>query len=58
MCLTTASSLGHRDFEIAIQQDFDKNVGTVEMIPQEMRRVLQNLLNNAFETVHEKINYF
>lgn len=37
-----------------LHTDFDPTVGTVDLIPQEMGRVLLNLYNNALYATHEK----
>ncbi len=42
------------DLEVQIKRDYDETLGSVEMAPQEMSRVLLNLLSNAFDAVHEK----
>ncbi|HEX6848943.1 MAG TPA: ATP-binding protein, partial [Chitinophagaceae bacterium] len=34
--------------------DFDKSLGKINVVPQEMGRVILNLLNNAFYAVNEK----
>jgi two-component system NtrC family sensor kinase len=39
---------------IGIETDFDKNIGKVNIIPQDIGRVLLNLFNNAFYAVNEK----
>ncbi len=41
-------------FNATLDRDFDEAVGEVEAVPQDIGRVLLNLLNNAFYTVHEK----
>ncbi|MDH3652254.1 MAG: ATP-binding protein, partial [Saprospiraceae bacterium] len=43
-----------KSFNASIETDFDKNAGTVTMIPQEIGRVILNLLTNAFYAVAEK----
>jgi signal transduction histidine kinase len=43
-----------KSFEARLQTDFDKSIGKVSIIPQEISRVLLNFYNNAFYTVHEK----
>jgi two-component system, NtrC family, sensor kinase len=43
-----------RTFNAVLQTDFDPNVGSVNMIPQDIGRVLLNLYNNAFYAVSEK----
>ena len=42
------------DLEVEIERDFDERAGNAEMAPQELGRVLLNLLNNALYAVHEK----
>ena len=42
------------DFNTTINQKYDDQAGTVEMVPQEIGRVLINLFNNAFFAMHEK----
>ncbi len=46
--------IGIPDLEVQIKRDYDEGLGSVEMAPQEMSRVLLNLLSNAFDAVHEK----
>ena len=41
-------------FNATLQTDFDKSVGNVNIIPQDMGRVLLNLYNNAFYAINEK----
>jgi two-component system NtrC family sensor kinase len=43
-----------KSFNATMHTDFDKNIGKVAVVPQDMGRVLLNLLNNAFYTVHER----
>jgi signal transduction histidine kinase/ligand-binding sensor domain-containing protein len=43
-----------KSFNATIQTDFDKNIGTINIIPQDIGRVLLNLYNNAFYAVTEK----
>ena len=42
------------DVEITLSTSFDPNIGLVELMPQEMARVMLNLYNNAFYAVLEK----
>jgi signal transduction histidine kinase len=42
------------DLDVTIERDFDERAGNAEMAPQELGRVLLNLLNNALYAVHEK----
>nr|MDQ6901935.1 ATP-binding protein [Bacteroidota bacterium] len=44
----------NKDFNAEIKTDFDKTVEKVNIIPQEIGRVLLNLFNNAFYAVYEK----
>jgi two-component system NtrC family sensor kinase len=41
-------------FDVKLQTDFDAAVGAIELAPQEMGRVLLNILNNAFYAVNER----
>ena len=43
-----------KDFNCALKTDFDPALPTVEVIPQEIGRVLLNLYNNAFYAVSER----
>ncbi len=38
-------------FHATLERDLDAEAGTVEMVPQEIGRVLLNLLGNAFDAV-------
>ena len=42
------------DLGVDIEKMFDAAIGTVEMVPQDLGRVLINVLNNAFYVVHKK----
>ncbi|MBT8399377.1 MAG: GAF domain-containing protein, partial [Rhodothermia bacterium] len=42
------------DFNSSIERDYDESAGSVMMVPQEIGRVLINLLNNAFYAVNER----
>ncbi len=44
---------GQPAFTVELEHDYDEAVGKVEVVPQEISRVLVNLLNNAFDAVHE-----
>ncbi len=50
--------LGVRDkdksFNASINTDFDKSIGNINIIPQDIGRVLLNLYNNAFYVVNER----
>jgi two-component system NtrC family sensor kinase len=50
-------------FNIQMKMKFDESIGRIEILPQEIGRVILNLINNAFFAVHQKIkmnpeNYF
>jgi signal transduction histidine kinase len=42
------------DFNVEILREYDESVGRVAVVPQEMGRVLINLLTNAFDAVAEQ----
>jgi signal transduction histidine kinase len=37
-----------------MKTDFDENIGKVNIVPQDIGRVILNLINNAFYAVNEK----
>ena len=37
-----------------LKTDFDKSIGKINIIPQEIGRVILNLINNAFYAVNER----
>ena len=41
-------------FNVVIKTDFDESIGTINIVPQDIGRVLLNLYNNAFYAVNEK----
>jgi signal transduction histidine kinase len=43
-----------KSFNATVKTDFDESVGNIEIMPQEMGRVILNLINNAFYVVDEK----
>jgi two-component system NtrC family sensor kinase len=43
-----------KDFNAQMKSDFDDSIGKIDIIPQDIGRVLLNLYNNAFYTVSEK----
>ena len=43
-----------KTFTATMQTDFDESIGEINIIPQDIRRVLLNLYNNAFYAVTEK----
>ena len=42
-------------FNATLKTDFDKSIGNINVIPQDIGRVLLNLFNNAFYAVNEKL---
>jgi len=43
-----------RSFNSSMKTDFDESIGNINIIPQDIGRVVLNLINNAFYTVDEK----
>ncbi len=43
-----------KSFNAALETDFDKRIGLVNIVPQDIGRVILNLINNAFYAVDEK----
>ncbi len=43
-----------KDFDANFKTDFDEHIGKIEVVPQDIGRVLLNLFNNAFYSVNEK----
>ena len=43
-----------KEFNAAINTDFDNSVGKINVVPQDISRVLLNLFSNAFYAVNEK----
>jgi signal transduction histidine kinase len=43
-----------KSFNAILKTDFDENIGEINIIPQDMGRVILNLINNAFYAVDEK----
>src|ERR1017187_2360750 len=43
-----------KEFNAEMKTDFDKSIGNINIIPQDIGRVLLNLYNNAFYAVTEK----
>ncbi len=41
-------------FNATLQTDFDESIGDVNIIPQDIGRVILNIINNAFHAVDEK----
>jgi two-component system NtrC family sensor kinase len=45
-----------KSFNATLETDFDKNIGKVYVIPQDMGRVILNLITNAFYAANERKN--
>jgi two-component system, NtrC family, sensor kinase len=43
-----------KDFHVKMKTDFDENIGQINIVPEEIGRVLMNLYSNAFYAVTEK----
>ena len=43
-----------KNFNTALHSEFDQSIGKINIVPQDMGRVLLNLYNNAFYAVYEK----
>ena len=43
-----------KSFNADIKTEFDNNIGKINIIPQDIGRVLLNLINNAFYAVNER----
>jgi signal transduction histidine kinase len=43
-----------KSFNATMITDFDGSIGKINVIPQDLSRVILNLINNAFYAVHEK----
>ena len=43
-----------KSFNASFETHFDKDIPAIEIVPQDMGRVLLNLINNAFYAVNEK----
>jgi len=43
-----------KSFNAKFETDFDPTIGKMNVVPQDMGRVLLNLINNAFYAVNEK----
>ena len=43
-----------QDFTVTIEKSYDERAGAVPIVPQDMARVLVNLLNNAFHAVNQR----
>jgi two-component system, NtrC family, sensor kinase len=45
-----------KSFNATMKTDFDESIGNINIIPQDIGRVILNLINNAFYAVSEKNN--
>ena len=45
-----------KTFNVALKIDYDEAIGKVDLVPQEIGRVILNLMTNAFYAVNEKKN--
>ena len=43
-----------KSFNVTMKTEFDESIGNINIIPQDIGRVLLNLYNNAFYAVNEK----
>ena len=43
-----------KSFNATLKTDFDETIGKINVVPQDIGRVLLNLYNNAFYAVNEK----
>ena len=43
-----------KSFNAAFKTDFDETIGKINIIPQDIGRVILNLINNAFYAVNGK----
>ena len=46
-----------KSFNATMKTDFDESIGKINVIPQDIGRVVLNLINNAFYAVEEKKNH-
>jgi signal transduction histidine kinase/ligand-binding sensor domain-containing protein len=44
-----------KSFNATFRTDFDESIGKINIVPQDMGRVILNLINNAFYAVDEKL---
>ncbi len=44
----------NKDFNSDFKTDFDENLPRINIIPQDIGRVLLNLINNAFYAVNQR----
>ena len=46
-----------KSFNATLETDFDEGIGKIHVVPQDIGRVLLNLINNAFYAVNEKSSF-
>ena len=46
-----------KSFNATMKTDFDKSIGTINIIPQDIGRVILNLITNSFYATNEKKNH-
>src|SRR6478735_10021095 len=44
-----------KDFNATLETDFDESIGKINVVPQDIGRVMLNLFNNAFYAIGEKM---
>ncbi len=47
-----------KSFNATLETDFDESIGTLDVIPQDLGRVILNLITNAFYATNEKKQHF
>ena len=45
----------YEDFHVTFEREYDDQVGNVNLVSQDFGQVLVNLINNAFDAMHEKM---
>jgi len=43
-----------KSFNATLKTDFDETIGNINIVPQDIRRVILNLINNAFYEMDKK----
>jgi signal transduction histidine kinase len=44
-----------KNFNVTLQTEFDESIGKINVVPQDIGRVLLNLYNNAFYAIQERV---
>src|SRR5690606_16059235 len=47
-----------KSFNANMETDFDESIGKINVIPQDMGRVILNLITNAFYAVNERKSFY